>query len=104
MDAVHPISNLIKQYTQDECYECLKDDCKATTWFVKESKSGHWHLGCKAGQSSFQVAANKAICPLCSRTLLKQRNNYSQSHFDFPLAMIRIVITQGEIQKLSIQW
>lgn len=69
-DPLHPIKMLIRQHDSDQSYECTKDDCEATTWFVKELKAGHWQLGYQEGQSSFQVAANKVICPLCATPLL----------------------------------
>jgi 2-haloacid dehalogenase len=52
----------------------------------------------------FEKAQTHALETSLSEFGVPFQANYSQSHFDFPLAMIRIVITQGEIQKLSIQW
>jgi len=72
-DASHSIKRLVKQNKPDKNYECINDDCKADSWFVKEIKAGHWQMGYQEGQYSFQIAATQAICPLCATTLLIQK-------------------------------
>jgi len=71
-DPLHPIIRLLEEQEPDRVYDCTNEECRATTWFVKEIQTGHWQVGYQIGQSAFQIAAAKAICPLCAVPLSAQ--------------------------------